>query len=103
MLRFAFQAVALALAAGALIAQEAGHATLPPRGAAARSDTATSERGEDPALVKIEELRKSLADTARAYKKTKDPARAEKRAELLQALLRVEAEAKAASSLFPSS
>jgi hypothetical protein len=103
MLRFAFNAVALALAAGALTAQEAGHATLPTRGAAARSDVATSDRGEDPALVKIEELRKTLADTARAYKKTKDPAKAEKRAELLQALLRVEAEAKAARSLFPSS
>ena len=103
MLRFAFNAVALALAAGALTAQEAGHATLPTRGAAARSDVATSERGEDPALVKIDELRQTLADTARAYKKTKDAARTEKRAELLQALLRVEAEAKAARSLFPGS
>jgi len=92
---------ALLLLSTTLLSQEAGHATLPQRGAAARSDAATSERGEDPALVKIEELRKSLADTARAYKKTKDPARTEKRAELLQALLRVEAEVKAAREILP--
>ena len=90
MARGAFAALALVLAAGLLAAQEAGHATLPTRGAGARGDLTTSAREQDPVAARIEELRKSLEETARLYKKAKDPARAEKRAALIEPLARVE-------------
>jgi hypothetical protein len=95
MARRLFPALTLVLVAGLLAAQEAGHGTLPTRGAGARGDLTTSARLQDPVVARIEELRKSLEDTARLYKKAKDPTRAEKRAALLDALARVEAEVRA--------
>jgi hypothetical protein len=99
MARSVFPALTLVLVAGLLAAQEAGHGTLPTRGAGARGDLTTSAREQDPVVATIEELRKGLEDTARLYKKAKDPTRAETRAALLDALARVEVEVRAAREI----
>jgi hypothetical protein len=97
--RSVFPALALALTAGLLAAQEAGHGTLPTRGAGARGEPTTSTREQDPVVARIEELRKSLEETARLYKKAKDPTRAEMRAALLDALARATVEVKRAREI----
>jgi len=63
---------------GAVLAQQAGHGTVPATGAAAPGGFPTSERETDPVLEKIESLRRSLGDLAKAYKKGKkdEPSRA---------------------------
>jgi hypothetical protein len=99
MRRIVLPLLTLVLAARLAAAQEAGHATLPARGAGARGDLTTTAREPDLVADKLEELRKGLADAARAYKKESQAARREKQGELLGALARVEAELRAARGL----
>ena len=79
---------------GAALAQQAGHGTLPATGASAPGGFPTSERETDPVLEKIESLRRSLADLAKAYKKGKRDERM--RDDVLKGLDRVEADIAAA-------
>jgi hypothetical protein len=76
--------------AGAVLAQQAGHGTVPVTGAAAPGGFPTSERETDPVLERIESLRRSLGDLAKAYKKGKKDERV--REDVLKGLDRVEVE-----------
>jgi hypothetical protein len=92
--------LAILAATYAAATQEAGHGTVPATGAAAPSRIATTEREpEDAALARIEILRRTLAEMARAYKKAAPASRAAMQPELLAALGRVEAEAMAARAI----
>jgi hypothetical protein len=72
---------------GSVLAQQAGHGTVPATGASAPGGSPTSEREADPVLETIESLRRSLGDLAKAYKKGKrDDA---SRAKTLEGLERV--------------
>jgi hypothetical protein len=84
-------AVILCCAFGGLVlAQQSGHGTVPTTGAAAPGGFPASERETDPVLEKIESLRRSLGDLAKAYKKGKKDERV--REEVLKGLVRVETE-----------
>jgi hypothetical protein len=79
--------------------QPAGHGTLPTTGAAARSSAPTAPRDEDPVLARIEALREQLRETGKRYKKLKGASKTERRAEILEALARTEADAQMAREL----
>ncbi len=64
-----FLTLTLLLAASAGPAQEAGHATLPTTGPAARERTERPEA--DPVLVQVERLRDDLAALGKRYRKSK--------------------------------
>jgi hypothetical protein len=89
--------VALALSVSATLPclaadQQAGHGTVPSTGAAAPGGFPVAEREADPVLARIDELRRTLADLAKQYKKATGEKRDESRTELLAVLGRAQEE-----------
>jgi len=78
------------------LTQQASHGTVPSTGAAAPGGFPAAEREADPVLARIDELRRSLAELAKQYKKTKAAVRAESQTDVLTALGRAQSEISAA-------